>query len=157
MRMRALRAIVKPHGKFKGRRLLPLDVSTVRALERCQCLLNSVLHGYIQVRQHPPCASADIFAASTQQMPVLFTQPTILVLGRCQRLLNGSPYGHLHMKQPPRYTVNRTHIIAIQRACCPPVYRRATHAVPCSLLYDLLSRLASRPQPVGSLPLAQNA
>ena len=61
----------------------------------------------------------------TQQTPVLFPQPTILVLGRCQRLLNGSLYGHLHMKQQPRYTVNRTHIhvyIAIQQACCPPVY-----------------------------------
>ena len=73
----------------------------------------------------------------TQQTPVLFPQPTTLALGRCQRQLNGSPYGHLHIKQPPRYTVNRTHIyIAIQRACCPPVYSLLN--VPCSLLYDLL-------------------
>ena len=108
--MRAQRANVKLHGKFKGRRLFPLHVSTVRALKRCQCLLNSVLHGYIQVRQHPRCASANIFAAFIQQTPVLYPQPTILALGQCQRLLNGSPYGHLHMKQPPRYTVNRTHL-----------------------------------------------
>ena len=79
------------------------------------------------------------FFAGSQQMPVLFPQPTILALGRCQRLLNGSPYEHLYMKQQSRYafsTVNRTHIyIAIQRACCPPVYSLLN--VPCWLMYDL--------------------
>ena len=70
------------------------------------------------------------------------------------------------MKQQPRYvfsTVKCTHIyIAIQRACFSPVHSLLN--VPCSLMYVLdtvikhiTGHVASRPQPVGSLPLAQNA
>ena len=122
MRMRALRANVKPHGKFKGRR-----ISIFRALERCQCLLNSVLHGYNNIHDVRQQTFSPLL---TQQTPALFPQPTI------GRLLNGSPYRPLHIKQKPRYTVNRTQIYrAIQRACCLSVH--SLLIVSCSLLYLL--------------------
>ena len=61
--------------------------------------------------------------------------------------------GHLHMKQPPRYTVNHTHIYSYTTGVLPSCIQFIERAV----FTSLLSRLASRPQPVGSLPLAQNA
>ena len=150
MRMRALRANVSRMVSSKVAEFWPLDVSTIRALERCQCLLNSVLHRLDNIRAVRQQTFSPLL---TRQTPALFPQPTI------GRLLNGSPYGHLHIKQPPRYTVNRTQIYrAIQWACCLSVYSFIERAVFPSLstvIKHTTGHVASRPQPVGSLPLAQ--
>ena len=94
----------------------------------------------------------------THQMPVLFPQTTILELGRCQPLLNDSPYGHLHIKQP-RYafsTVNRTPIyIPIQRRVALLHTERCLCMIWTTVIKHTTGHVASRPQLVGSLPLAQ--
>ena len=61
----------------------------------------------------------------TRQMPVLFPQTTILALERCHSLLNNSVWTSSHKTTTTLcvfYGQSYAIYIAIQRACCPPVY-----------------------------------
>ena len=99
--------------------------------------------------------SANFSLLLTQQTPVFFPQPTIFALGRCQRLLNRSPYGHLHMKQQPLLLcVFYGESYAIQRPSCKQFIECRVRS---TVIKHTAGHVAFWPQPVGSLPLAQNA
>ena len=88
------------------------------------------------------------------QAPVFFPQPTILALGRCQRLLNRFLYGHLHMKQQPRYAFST---VVRYTAVLPSCKQFIECRVRSTAIKHTSGHVVFWPQPVGSLPLAQNA
>ena len=97
--------------------------------------------------------SANFLPLLAQQTPVFFPQPTILALGRCQRLLNRFLYGHLHMKHVMRFLQSIVRYTAVLPSCKQFIECR----VRSTAIKHTSGYVAFWPQPVGSLPLAQNA
>ena len=101
--------------------------------------------------------SANFSPLLTQQTPVFFPQPTILALRRCQRLLNRSPYGHLHMKQQHAMRFYGESYAIATTAVLPSCQQFIECRVRSTVIKHTARHVAFWPQPVGSLPLAQNA
>ena len=89
------------------------------------------------------------------QAPVFFPQPTILALGRCQRLLNRFLYGHLHINN--NHVMRFLQSIVRYAAVLPSCKQFIECRVPSTAIKHTSGHVAFWPQPVGSLPLAQNA
>ena len=97
--------------------------------------------------------SSQLFAASNSANACFLstTELTTLALGRCSRLLNRFPYGH---ETTTTLCVFCGESYAIQRPCCPPVNECRVRS---TVIIHTARHAAFWPQPVGSLPLAQNA